>query len=61
MKLKHLIISSVAAAGILCSCTDVLDTAPDGRLSLDEVFKDPTKVSAFLNTCYNNLPRKGYF
>lgn len=61
MKLKYWIISSAVALGALCSCTDVLDTAPDGRLSMDEVFSDPTKVGAFLNTCYNNLPRKGYF
>ncbi|WP_195408436.1 RagB/SusD family nutrient uptake outer membrane protein [Bacteroides congonensis] len=61
MKLKYCIISSFIVLGGLCSCADVLDTAPDGRLSMKDIFADPTKVGAFLNTCYNHLPRKGYF
>lgn len=41
------------------SCSKTLDKAPDGRITLDEVFEDPVKVGAFLNTCYTNLPGKG--
>ncbi len=41
------------------SCTDVLDMAPDGKISLEEVFSDNDKVGAFLNSCYTNLPVKG--
>lgn len=33
--------------------------APDGKISIDDVFADSVKVGAFLNTCYSNLPVKG--
>ena len=33
--------------------------APDGKISLEEVFSDNDKVGAFLNSCYTNLPVKG--
>lgn len=42
------------------SCTDVLDMAPDGNMQMDEVLSDPEKVEALLNTCYQNIPQKGY-
>lgn len=47
----------------LWSCNDVLDMAPDGKITLEEVFNDPDKVGAFLNSCYNNIPQKniGYY
>jgi hypothetical protein len=38
----------------------VLDKAPDGSLSMDEVFSDPDKVEGLLNRCYNSIPVKGY-
>ncbi len=60
MKFKDLILSSAVAVGTLVSC-DALDIAPDGTLTMEEVFSDPDKVSAFLNTCYTNLPYKSYF
>jgi len=41
-------------------CEDVLDKAPDGNMQMDEVLTDPDKVEALLNTCYNNIPQKGY-
>lgn len=41
------------------ACKKALDMAPDGKISLDEVFKDNDKVEAFLNSCYSNLPGKG--
>jgi hypothetical protein len=44
----------------LISCTDVLDKAPDGQLSMDEIWADPVKVEQMLNTCYNQIPAKGY-
>lgn len=43
----------------LISCNDVLDMAPDGKIDFDDVFDDPEKVEAFLNSCYNNMPGKG--
>ncbi|MBE8713726.1 RagB/SusD family nutrient uptake outer membrane protein [Sphingobacterium hungaricum] len=41
------------------SCNKTLDSAPDGKISMDEIFEDPVKVGAFLNSCYNNIPGKG--
>ncbi len=43
----------------LGSCNDVLNMAPDGRITLDEVFQDNDKVAAFLNSCYSYMPVKG--
>ncbi|WP_090388629.1 RagB/SusD family nutrient uptake outer membrane protein [Niabella drilacis] len=43
----------------LGSCKKALDTAPDGKISLDEVFADHDKTGAYLNNCYGNIPLKG--
>lgn len=57
MRLKKLHILWIAL--VLFSCSDALDMAPDGRLSLDEIFEDNEKVAAYLNSCYELLPSKG--
>jgi len=44
---------------LLGSCKKALDMAPDGKLTMEEVFSDNNKVSAFLNSCYSNIPVKG--
>lgn len=59
MKIKY-IVSVVMALGFLSSCSDVLNVAPDGTLSMEEIYSDPNKVGALLNGCYNNLPKKGH-
>lgn len=46
----------VAFAGQGCS---LLDTTPDGRETLDQIFADHDKTAAYLNTCYSKLPTKG--
>lgn len=45
-----------AFAGQRCS---LLDTTPDGRETLDQIFADHDKTAAYLNTCYSKLPTKG--
>ena len=50
LTLKYLLLSAAAVLG-MSSCSDVLDVAPDGTLTLDEVFQDPDKTGAFLNSC----------
>lgn len=57
MKLK--ILSLLLMAACLASCNKALDMAPDGKLSMDEIFADNDKVAAFLNSCYTNMPAKG--
>jgi hypothetical protein len=48
---------------VLClttsSCSETLNSAPDGKISLDDVFKDNEMVAAYLNTCYNYIPGEG--
>lgn len=45
----------------MSSCSDVLDQAPEGKLSMEEIFSDEEKIGAFLNTCYSNISRKDFF
>ncbi|WP_158856511.1 RagB/SusD family nutrient uptake outer membrane protein [Lunatibacter salilacus] len=54
---KYILILLTSLIGV--SCDDVLDMAPDGKISLEEVFSDNDRVGAFLNSCYTNLPIKG--
>lgn len=38
---------------------DVLDVAPDGKISVDDIFADSEKVAAYLNSIYSYIPAKG--
>ena len=60
MKIKHIFLSVAVAALALSSCSKVLDTAPDGKLTYDEIFADNDKVGGFLNSCYANIPAGAY-
>lgn len=44
----------------LVGCTDVLDVAPDGNLTMEDVYKDPVKVEGLLASIYSGLPQKGF-
>ena len=44
----------------LAGCMDVLDVAPDGNLTMEEVYSDPVKVEALLATIYAGVPEKGF-
>lgn len=44
----------------LSSCSDILDQAPDGKISLEDVFNDDEKTAAYLNTCYLYIPGEGH-
>lgn len=59
---QNKILSYIAALTFLfggSSCSDVLDQAPAGKISLDEVFKDNDYVAAYINTCYRSMPYYG--
>ena len=62
MNMKKSIYFLVVAAVVLClsavSCSKYLDKAPDGQISLEEVWGDYNKTLAYINTCYKNLPTK---
>ncbi len=59
MRIKYITLVLLMSLLTLSSCKKVLDMAPDGKLTMDDVFTDNDKVSAFLNSCYSNMPVKG--
>jgi hypothetical protein len=59
MKMIKKYINGICTVFLLFSCSEVLDMAPDGKLTMDEIFTDNDKVGAFLNSCYTNMPAKG--
>lgn len=58
MNNKILILLSLVIVGF-SSCQDALDIAPDGRKTIDEIFKDDATTSAYLNSCYRDFPKLG--
>lgn len=48
-----------AVSSVICSCGDILDSAPDGKITLNDVFTDSEKTAAWLNTCYTYIPAGG--
>lgn len=56
MKTKFIIFLAILLTGTACS--DVLDLAPDGRKSLDDIFTDPVASAAYLNTCYKYMRQR---
>ena len=59
MKIKQIILLLTVSFLTLGSCKKALDMAPDGKVTMDEIFSDNTKTAAFLNSCYTNMPAKG--
>ncbi len=49
----------LVASVFFTGCSDVLDQAPDGKISLADVFKDDEKVAAYMNSCYAYIPGEG--
>ncbi|WP_214225966.1 RagB/SusD family nutrient uptake outer membrane protein [Pedobacter sp. B4-66] len=59
MKTKYIVLLIALSILSLGSCKKALDMAPDGKITMDEIFADNEKVKAFLNSCYSNMPSKG--
>ena len=53
MKKRLIYICMFASLLTFSSCNEALDVAPDGRLSLDEVFQDPDLTKAYFSTCFD--------
>ena len=53
MKKRFIYICMFASLLTFSSCNEALDVAPDGRLSLDEVFQDPDLTKAYFSTCFD--------
>ena len=61
MNLKYFfLICWAMLTGSMSGCSDVLNVSPDGNLTMADVLSDPNRVEALLNTCYNQIPQKGY-
>jgi hypothetical protein len=61
MKIKRILLPIYfVSSSLFYSCSEVLDKAPDGNMSMEEVLSDPDKVEGLLNCCYNSIPVKGY-
>lgn len=58
MKNIYYILLIIAVFSYSCK-KDPLDITPDGRITMDEVWKDEIKTEAFLNNVYASVP--GYF
>ena len=55
--MKKILILSLAVFTLFLGCKkDPLDQTPDGKISLDDVFKDKDRTEAYLNTVYGNIP-----
>lgn len=59
MKIKYIFLSFAALLVGMSSCSKVLDIQPDGKIDLEDVWKDNDMVAAYLNSCYDNLKGKG--
>ena len=57
-KLIYILVAAVALTFCASSCSKYLDQAPDGKISLEDVWTDYDKTMAYMNTCYKNLPTK---
>ena len=58
--IKNLITAlGLAATLSFGACGDILDMAPDGFISYDDIFADNDKTAAYLNTCYASIPACG--
>ncbi len=55
-----ILITALVFVPMFQSCTDVLDVAPDGNLTMEDVLADPNKTGALLATCYDELPAFGW-
>lgn len=58
--MKKIIIALILGLA-LQSCLDVLDVAPDGKMTMEEVLADPNKVAALLSDCYEEIPAFGWW
>lgn len=59
MKNKFYFILACLLVSALSGCSKYLDQAPDGKISLEEVFQDNEKTMYYLNSCYSGIPQKG--
>lgn len=56
MKKTILFLCLIVLSTIGCRKGNSLDITPDGRITLDDVFKDAVKTEAYLNTTYSSIP-----
>lgn len=61
MRNKLIKIITVILVSINClNCSDVLDITPDGRMTLDDVFKNTDYTESYLNSIYEYIRKYGH-
>ena len=58
--MKRVYFLIIIASLLLPSCLDVLDVAPDGNLTMEDVLADPNKTAALVHACYDEIPAFGW-
>lgn len=56
-----IIITILLLVTVLPSCLDVLDVAPDGNLTMEDVLADPNKTAALVSDIYDQIPSFGWW
>ena len=61
MKLTKLYraVAGLLALATVSACESALDMAPDGYVSIPQIFQDNEQTGAWLNTCYEYIPEMG--
>ena len=55
--MKKILLLTVATIALVIGCNkDPLDITPDGKITLEDVFKDKDRTEAYLNSAYNYIP-----
>ncbi len=58
--MKKIYLILILSAGLLFSaCSDLIESADDGRLTYDQIFSDLLLTGGYLNQCYNYIPPMG--
>jgi hypothetical protein len=52
-KYKFILFSIISILILFPACEEALDFQNDGRITMDQVFKDRRKIQGYLNSCYN--------
>lgn len=59
--MKKIVWCLITLSIAFASCNkNALDITPDGRITMEDVFKDPVKTEAYLNTVYGFIPTYFY-
>ena len=56
---KIYLILFITAGLFFSACSDIIETADDGRLTYEQIFSDLTLTGGYMNQCYSYIPPMG--